>query len=958
VVLYQMLTGELPFRGTPRMLLHQVLHDEPRRPRSLNDRIPRDLETICLKAMAKEPSRRYKAAAELGADLQRFREGRPILARPPSPAGRFWRWARRKPTAAGLLAALIALLLLTVGGGLWLERQQAERQGRAREAVEAALAKLPGLRREGRWPEAEAVVAQGRSRLDEAGSDDLRRRLARADEDLRLAAALERIRLTPAIEASRFDYRGMAEAYAHAFEHAGLDVWGDEEAAAARIGASDLRPQLVMALDHWAYVADALGDGESMARLLGLARRTDPDPKWGDRFRAPALWGDEEALRRLATEAQESLANEAPENGPPTPLVVLLAKKLGQQEEQAEPLLRAAQARHPEDFWLNYALGEALRERKPAEAVGFYRAALATRPTVAPVYYEVSMALWRQGQVDETIRAARKAIELDPKWALAHYWLGVCWKDRGRLDEAIAELRCAIELDPKWALAHQWLGVCLHVMGRLDEAIAEYRRATELEPESAGACYQLGLCLQARGRLDEAIAEYRRATELEPKGALGHGSLAETLLRGGRFAEARTAVRRGLDVLPAEEPMRTALREKLERCERMLALDARLPALLQGQERPGAAELLELARLYRDHSRPYAAAGLYALAFTAQPELAEDAKSGDRYHAACAAAQAAAAEGPAEAPLDGPQRAGQRRQALAWLQADLALRARLLQEGRPVDRAPAIWQTEPALASIRDPAALAKLPDAERQEWDRLWADVATLLAADPLEQGRSHAACRHWDKAADGYARSLKSSQTDDGHLWFEYAALSLLSGDRPAYVRACAHMIEACGKAGGPRAYHVARACTLAPDAVADASLPGRLAESELQNSAQGYWSLTEQGALAYRTGRFRRAVLLFEQSLQAEPKSGRAVLNWLWLALANQRLDKAEEARRWLNNAQTWLDQYRDGMPARAEADLGLDLHNWLEAHVLRREAEGLIQSEAPRNGGKTGIAAPRK
>ena len=100
------------------------------------------------------------------------------------------------------------------------------------------------------------------------------------------------------------------------------------------------------------------------------------------------------------------------------------------------------------------------------------------------------------------------------------------------------------------------------------------------------------------------------------------------------------------------------------------------------------------------------------------------------------------------------------------------------------------------------------------------------------------------------------------------------------------------------------------------------------------------------------------LFEQSLRADPKSGRAVLNWLWLALAHQRLGKAEEARRWLSKAQAWLDQYRDGMPARAEADLGLDLHNWLEAHVLRREAEGLIQSEAPRIGGKTGIAEPRR
>src|SRR5262249_29124066 len=159
------------------------------------------------------------------------------------------------------------------------------------------------------------------------------------------------------------DYRGMAEAYASAFERAGLDVRGDEEALAARIGASDLRPQLVMALDHWAYVADALGDRPSMARLLGLAQRVDPDPRGGDPFRAPALWRDDEALRRLAAETQQRLAGEASEDGPPTPLVVLLAKKLGQKDGQAEPLLRAAQGRHPEDFWLNFALGEALRER-------------------------------------------------------------------------------------------------------------------------------------------------------------------------------------------------------------------------------------------------------------------------------------------------------------------------------------------------------------------------------------------------------------------------------------------------------------------------------------------------------------------------------------------------------------------------------------------------------------------
>src|SRR5262249_61981120 len=98
---------------------------------------------------------------------------------------------------------------------------------------------------------------------------------------------------------------------------------------------------------------------------------------------------------------------------------------------------------------------------------------------------------------------------------------------------------------------------------------------------------------------------------------------------------------------------------------------------------------------------------------------------------------AARESAPAESRRDGQQRADLRRQALAWLQADLALRARLLAGGESVDRPVTIWQTEPALASVRDPAGLAKLPDAERQRWGGFWAGVAALPAARPPGQGR-----------------------------------------------------------------------------------------------------------------------------------------------------------------------------------------------------------------------------
>ena len=95
VVLYELLTRERPFQGNRRMLLLQVLEDEPRPPRRLNERVPRDLETICLKAMAKVPSRRYATAKELADDLRNYLDGKPIRARPVGLAVRLWHWCRR-----------------------------------------------------------------------------------------------------------------------------------------------------------------------------------------------------------------------------------------------------------------------------------------------------------------------------------------------------------------------------------------------------------------------------------------------------------------------------------------------------------------------------------------------------------------------------------------------------------------------------------------------------------------------------------------------------------------------------------------------------------------------------------------------------------------------------------------------------------------------------------------------
>jgi WD40 repeat protein len=152
-ILYELLTGELPFRGQMRMLLVQVIQDEPRPPRRLNDRIPRDLETICLKAMAKEPARRYATSRDLADDLRRFLRGEPIQARPVGRLERLHRWCKRRPLEATLIAALLLVAAAGFAGVVaqWRvavanERQAREERDETRKANDQLRATKEQLR--------------------------------------------------------------------------------------------------------------------------------------------------------------------------------------------------------------------------------------------------------------------------------------------------------------------------------------------------------------------------------------------------------------------------------------------------------------------------------------------------------------------------------------------------------------------------------------------------------------------------------------------------------------------------------------------------------------------------------------------------------------------------------------------------------------------------------------------
>ena len=139
-ILYELLTGRPPFLAETRLAtLNQVIEREPVAPTQLQPRVPRDLETICLKCLAKSPGRRYATAAEMAGDLRRFLIDEPIHARPVSRYERASKWVRRHPTATALLGVvLLSLLTLAVGGVTYNSRIRSERD-RAEESFELAM---------------------------------------------------------------------------------------------------------------------------------------------------------------------------------------------------------------------------------------------------------------------------------------------------------------------------------------------------------------------------------------------------------------------------------------------------------------------------------------------------------------------------------------------------------------------------------------------------------------------------------------------------------------------------------------------------------------------------------------------------------------------------------------------------------------------------------------------------
>jgi serine/threonine-protein kinase len=630
-ILYECLTGRPPFRGESDLVtVYQVVTQEPVPPSRLNPGVPRDLETICLKCLHKQPPGRYPSAAALAEDLHRFGRGDPIAARPAGRLERLARRARRRPATTGLSAAVALLVLVAaVGTGLQYRQWATARDRRAQtdREVRGILERARDLRA-GAWEAQDltqltAVLAEANRAVDVArsgatGADVWREaETFRADADEKLTrtksnaalreAVLDLTRLprggTPEPDrAGRTTARAQTEVdeeYAAAFRQWGLDVdHTPEDEAAAKLGAEPdaVVTEFIAALDGWMLERRRLGRPEGeWRRLFRVANRLDRGERrrWlrsllvgeappraasvaalaGPGISWPALWvlacGD-------AWQQLRSVRGEIDPRTDPAPTVMLLAQTYVAVGDPAwaEKVLREAVAARPDQAMLLDAIAKLLEFRGPArrgKAIEYYRAARALQPRLGISLCAALILDRRENEAEEVLR---DLLRRQPERPTLHNLLGICLDLQNKPAAAEAAYRAAIALAPDYASAHSNLGLCLADQHRYEAAERAAREAIDRRPNWSDGHFFLGDILAREGKHAEAEEAFSAVIARQSDRADAHYNLGNALTAQAKHAEAEAAYRRAIDFKPDFGPAYNNLGMSLNRQRKTGAADA------------------------------------------------------------------------------------------------------------------------------------------------------------------------------------------------------------------------------------------------------------------------------------------------------------------------------------------------------------------------------------------------
>jgi tetratricopeptide (TPR) repeat protein len=225
-------------------------------------------------------------------------------------------------------------------------------------------------------------------------------------------------------------------------------------------------------------------------------------------------------------------------------------------------LLKRAQTRHPDDFWINLTLSGysspnlinwsgVSRQRQSIAGMPYCMAAVALRPESFWPRLQLADMLSESGQTEAALAEYNKAIELRPNHAVAHNNLGYNgYYRQQQYDKAIAEYQKAIKLRPDFGLAYNNLGIALAAEKKFAEAAASFNAAIKCEPNSATSYTNLGSALRYLGQLDDSVKAHLKATILDPKLGAAWNNLGYTYFAQGKFGEAVAAYHRAIELVP------------------------------------------------------------------------------------------------------------------------------------------------------------------------------------------------------------------------------------------------------------------------------------------------------------------------------------------------------------------------------------------------------------------------
>ncbi len=401
----------------------------------------------------------------------------------------------------------------------------------------------------------------------------------------------------------------------------------------------------------------------------------------------------------------------------------------------------------------------ALKERND-DAIAEFRAAVVLDPDYVEARNNLGMVFKRNGEIDRAIAEFLTSVKLDPEDADSHENLASALFDKGRFEESLIEYRALARINPRRPQAHYNIGFLLVKFGKFEESIGEFREAIRLKPDFVTAHFILGLAYKSEGWIDKAIAEFQEAIRIKsdhisarrnlvdawnrtrrydeaialsldsieryPKNAWPHWILATTYRRSARFDEALGEIKLARDRIAADPAAARAIQVEFDRCVRLSQINKRFNKYLSGQSRPATApERIDFAEVCY-HKGMYArSSDEYAAAFADDRKLLADATKGYRYAAACSAALAGTVAGNDDPKPGDSKKAKLRKRALDLLKDEWSGAASNSKKnpGMIIQLRDA-WRSEPDLAGVRDRAALAQLPAAERDEWTKFWSEI------------------------------------------------------------------------------------------------------------------------------------------------------------------------------------------------------------------------------------------